>query len=82
MSGDDKDDDITVVASHTAEYASSEPGSSPQRNKSGKLRLTEAEFLWRDAIQHYNVDPISIFKKPSTAEKTYYNKIFVFKFTG
>ena len=30
MSGDDKDDDITVVASHSAEYASSESGSSPQ----------------------------------------------------
>ena len=44
MSGDDKDDDITVVASHSAEYASSEPGSSPQRIKTGKLRLTEAEF--------------------------------------
>ena len=36
MSGDDKDDDITVVASHSAEYASSEPGSSPQRIKTGK----------------------------------------------
>ena len=50
MSGDDKDDDITVVASYSAEYASSEPGSSPQRIKSGKPRLTEAEFLRRDAI--------------------------------
>ena len=30
MSGDDKDDDINVVTSFSAEYASSEPGSSPQ----------------------------------------------------
>ena len=56
MSGDDKDDDITVVASHSGEYASSEPGNSPQRIKTGKPRLTEAEILWREAIQHYNVD--------------------------
>ena len=46
MSSDDKDDDITVVATHSAEDASSEPGSSPQRIKTGKPRLTEAEFLW------------------------------------
>ena len=46
MSGDDKDDDITVVASHSAEYAVSESGSSPQRIKTGKPRLSEAEFLW------------------------------------
>ena len=62
MSGDDKDDDITVVTSHTGEYASSEPGSSPQRIKTGKTRLTEAEILWREAIQHYNVDPIVYLK--------------------
>ena len=62
MSGDDKDDDITVVASHSGEYASSEPGSSPQRIKTGKPRLTEAEILWREAIQHYNVDPIVYLK--------------------
>ena len=80
MSGDDKDDDITVAASHSAEYASSEPGSSPQRIKSGKPRLTEAEFLWRDAIQHYNVDPIVYLKTSSTAEKTNYKEIFIFNF--
>ena len=45
MSGNDKDDEITVVASHSGEYASSEPGSSPQRIKTGKPRLTEAEIL-------------------------------------
>ena len=45
MSGDDKDDDITVVASHSAEYAVSEPGSSPHRIKTGKSRLSEAEIL-------------------------------------
>ena len=37
MSGDDQDDDIiTVVTSHSAEYAVSEPGSSPHRVKTGK----------------------------------------------
>ena len=45
MSGDDKDDDITVVASHSTEYAVSEPGSSPHRIKTGKPRLSEAEIL-------------------------------------
>ena len=45
MSDDDKDDDITVVTSHSGEYASSEPGSAPQRLKTGKPRLTEAEIL-------------------------------------
>ena len=45
MSGNDKDDEITVVASHSSEYASSEPGSSPQRIRTGKSRLTEAEIL-------------------------------------
>ena len=37
--------------------------------KTRKPRLTEAEYLWRDAIQHYNVDSHNIFKNPSTAEK-------------
>ena len=36
MSSDDQDDDITVVASHNAEYAVSDPGSSPHRVKSSK----------------------------------------------
>ena len=69
MSGDDKDDDITVVASHSAEYASSEPGSSPQRIKSGKPRLTEAEFLQRHAIEHYNVDSIVYLKTPQQQKR-------------
>ena len=69
MSGDDKDDDITVVASHSGEYASSEPGSSPQRIKTGKTRLTEAEILWREAIQHYNVDPIVYLKTPQQQKR-------------
>ena len=42
MSGDDKDDDITVVASHSGEYASSEPGSSPQRIKTGKTEINQS----------------------------------------
>ena len=45
MSSDDQDDDITVVASHNAEYAVSEPGSSPHGVKPGKTRLSEAEIL-------------------------------------
>ena len=69
MSGDDKDDDITVVASHSGEYASSEPGSSPQRIKTGKTRLTKAEILWREAIQHYNVDPIIYLKTPQQQKR-------------
>ena len=69
MSNDDKDDDITVVASHTSEYASSEPGSSPQRIKTGKPRLTEAEYLRLDAIQHYNVDPMVYLKTPQQQKR-------------
>ena len=38
MSSDEQDDDITVVTSHSAEYAVSEPGSSPHRLKTGKAR--------------------------------------------
>ena len=68
MCGDDKDDDIAVVASHSAKYTVSEPGSSPQRIKTGKPRLSEAEFLWRDAIEHYNVDPI-VYLKPVNSRK-------------
>ena len=45
MSSDDQNGDITVVASHSAEYAVSEPGSSPHRVKTGKMRLSEAEIL-------------------------------------
>ena len=45
MSSDDQDDDITVATSHSAEYAVSEPGSSPHRVKTGKTRLTETEIL-------------------------------------
>ena len=69
MSNDDKDDDITVVASHSGEYASSEPGSSPQRIKTGKPRLTEAEYLRLDAIQHYNVDPMVYLKTPQKQKR-------------
>ena len=64
MSSDDQDDDITVVASHSADDAVLEPGSSPHRVKSSKTRLSEAEILQRDAIQHYNVDPMVYLKTP------------------
>ena len=52
MSNDDQDDDITIVTPHHGEYASSEPGASPHRSKTGKVRLSEAEILRCDAIQH------------------------------
>ena len=52
MSNDDKDDDITVVASHSGEYASSEPGSSPQRIKTGKPRLTKQNIY---SLMLYNI---------------------------
>ena len=45
MSSDDQDDDITVVTSHSVEYAVSEPGSYPHRVKTGKTRLSEAGIL-------------------------------------
>ena len=45
MSSNDQDVDITVVISHSAEYAVSESGSSPHRVKTGKTRLSEAEML-------------------------------------
>ena len=69
MSSDDQDDDITVVTSHSAEYAVSEPGSSPHMVKSSKTRLTEAEMLRRDAIQHYNVDPMVYLKTPQQQKR-------------
>ena len=31
--------------------------------------MTEAEFLWRDAIQHYNVDPIVYLKTPQQQKR-------------
>ena len=44
MSSDDQDDDITVVASHSGEFAVSEPGSSPHRVKTGKLDYQRQKF--------------------------------------
>ena len=69
MSSDDQDDDITVVASHSAEYASSEPGSSPNRVKPGKTRLSEAEILRHDAIENCNVDPMVYLKTPQQQKR-------------
>ena len=70
MSSDEQDDDITIVSPHCSEYAASEPGSSPQRIKIGRTRLSEAERLCRDAIEHLNVDPIAYLQTPQQ-EKTY-----------
>ena len=58
MSSDDQDDDITIVTPHHGEYAALEPGASPHRVKTGKTRLSQAEILCCDAIEHNNVDPI------------------------
>ena len=69
MSSDDQDDDITVVASHSAEYAVSEPESSPHRVKPGKTRLSEAEILQCDAIEHCNVDPMVYLKTPQQQKR-------------
>ena len=42
MSSDDQDDDITIVTSHSGEYAASEPGTLPHRVKTGKTRLSRS----------------------------------------
>ena len=70
MSSYEQDDDITIVAPHQSKYAASEPGSSPQRIKTGRTRLSEAERLCCNVIEHLNVDPITYLKNTST-EKTY-----------
>ena len=69
MSSDEQDDHITIVTPPRGEYAASEPGTSPHKTKTGKTRLSEAEILRHDDIEHYNVDPM-IFKNSATAEKT------------
>ena len=69
MTSDDQDNDITIVTPHHGKYAASEPGALPHRIKTGKSRLSEAEILHCNGIEHYNVDPmdqqqkIHIFKK-------------------
>ena len=69
MSSDEQDDDITIVSPDRSEYAALEPGSSPHRIKTGRTRLSEAERLCCDAIEHYNVDPIAYVKTPQ--QQTY-----------
>ena len=64
MSSNEQDDDITIVTPHSGEYAASEPGASPHKVKTGKPRLSEAERLCCDAIEHYNVDQIVYLKTP------------------
>ena len=81
MSIDEQDDDITMVTPHHGEYAASEPGASPHRIKTGNTRLSEAEILCHDAIEHYNVGPHDIFENPSTTEKTYLQEVFILKLT-
>ena len=56
MSNDEQEDEVNLVLP----YVVSEPTSSPQRNKFGKIsRLTEAERLRHDAIKNLNIDPIT-----------------------
>ena len=64
MSSDEQDDDITIVTPHCGEYAASELGTLPHMVKTGKTRLSEAEILCRDAIEHYNVDPMVYLRTP------------------
>ena len=70
MSSDEQDDDITIVSPHHSEYVASEPGSSPQRIKTGRTRLSEAERLCHDAIEHLNIHPITYLQM--TQQKRHY----------
>ena len=56
---------------HPGEYAASEPGASPHKIKTGKPRLSEAERLFCDAIEHYNVDPIIYLQTPQQQKGIY-----------
>ena len=74
MCSDEQDDDITIVSPHHSEYAASEPGASPHKVKTGKPRLSEAERLHCDAIEHYNVDPIVYLKTPQQQKRHIFKK--------
>ena len=74
MSGDDQDDDITIVTPHHGEYAASELGTSPHRVKTGKTRLSEAEILCRDVIEHYSVDPMVYLRTPQQQKRHIFKK--------
>ena len=52
----------------------SEPGSSLHRIKTGRTRLSEAERLHCDAIEHYNVDPIVYLKTPQQQKRHIFKK--------
>ena len=74
MSSDEQDDDITIVTPHDGEYAASEPGALPHKVKTGKTRLSEAEILCRDAIEHYNVDPMIYLRTPQQQKRHIFKK--------
>ena len=74
MSSDEQDDDITIVTPLHGEYAASEPGTPPHRVKTGKARLSEAEILCHDAIEHYNVDPMVYLKTPQQQKRHIFKK--------
>ena len=69
MSIDEQDDDITIVLPHCSEYAASEPGSSLHRIKTDRTRLSEAERLCCDTIEHHNVDLIVYLKTPQQQKR-------------
>ena len=74
MSSDEQDDNITIVTPHHGEYATSEPGASPHQVKTGKPRLSEAERLCHDTIEHYNVDPMVYIKTPQQQKRHIFKK--------
>ena len=77
MSSDEQDNDITIVSPLHSEYAASEPGSSPQRIKTGRTRLLKAERLCHDAIEHLNVDPITYLQMPQQKRHIFKKSLFV-----
>ena len=74
MSSDEQEDDITIVTSHHSEYAASEPGAPPHKVKSGKHRLSGAERLHCDVIEHYKVDPVVYLKTPQQQKRHIFKK--------
>ena len=74
MSSDDQDDDINIVTPQCGEYAASESNTSCHRVKAGKTRLSEAEILCCDAIEHYNVDPMVYLKTPQEQKRHVFKK--------
>ena len=78
MSSDEQDGDITIVSPYHSEYAASEPGFLPQRIKTDRTtRLSEAERLHRNAIEHLNADPIAYLQTPQQKRHIFKKSLFV-----